>query len=69
MSQENDHRGSDRILIFDEVSPFYGGKPRQIPPAVVPMRHLTKFVEYMKSKPGVWFATGDPIARYVNSAK
>ena len=34
-----------------------------------PMRHLTKFVEYMKSKPGVWFATGDQIARYVNSAK
>ena len=30
-----------------------------------PMQHLTKFVEYMKSKPGVWFATGDQIARYV----
>ena len=30
-----------------------------------PMRHLTKFVEYMKSKPGVWFATGDQIARFV----
>ena len=30
-----------------------------------PMQHLTKFVEYMKSKPGVWFATADQIARYV----
>jgi peptidoglycan/xylan/chitin deacetylase (PgdA/CDA1 family) len=30
-----------------------------------PMIHLTKFVEYMKSKPGVWFATADQIARYV----
>ena len=34
-----------------------------------PMRHLTKFVEYMKSKPGVWFATGEQIARYVKDPR
>jgi peptidoglycan/xylan/chitin deacetylase (PgdA/CDA1 family) len=33
-----------------------------------PMKHLEQFVAYMKSKPGVWFATGEQIARYVKSA-
>jgi len=30
-----------------------------------PMRHLDEFVSYMKSKPGVWFATCEQVARYV----
>ena len=30
-----------------------------------PMTHLDRFVTYMKSKPGVWFATCEEIARYV----
>jgi peptidoglycan/xylan/chitin deacetylase (PgdA/CDA1 family) len=30
-----------------------------------PMQHLDRFVAYMKSKPGVWFATGEQIARYL----
>jgi peptidoglycan-N-acetylglucosamine deacetylase len=30
-----------------------------------PMQHLDEFVAYMKSKPGVWFATCEQIARYV----
>jgi peptidoglycan/xylan/chitin deacetylase (PgdA/CDA1 family) len=30
-----------------------------------PMQYLDRFVAYMKSKPGVWFATGAQIARYV----
>jgi peptidoglycan-N-acetylglucosamine deacetylase len=30
-----------------------------------PMQHLDQFVAYMKSKPGVWFATAEAIARYV----
>jgi hypothetical protein len=30
-----------------------------------PMRHLEEFVTYMKSKPGVWFATCQQIAEYV----
>jgi peptidoglycan/xylan/chitin deacetylase (PgdA/CDA1 family) len=34
-----------------------------------PMRRLDEFVAYMKSKPGVWFATGEQIARYVNEAQ
>lgn len=30
-----------------------------------PMEHLEKFVAYMKSKPGVWFATCAQIAQYL----
>ena len=33
-----------------------------------PMRHLDQLLAYMKSKPGVWFATGEQIARYVMNA-
>jgi len=32
-----------------------------------PMHHLEQLIMYMKSKPGVWFATGEQIARYVRS--
>jgi peptidoglycan/xylan/chitin deacetylase (PgdA/CDA1 family) len=32
-----------------------------------PMRHLDQFIGYMKSKPGVWFATCEQIARYVKN--
>jgi peptidoglycan/xylan/chitin deacetylase (PgdA/CDA1 family) len=34
-----------------------------------PMQHLEQFVTYMQSKPGVWFATCEQIARYVKDAK
>ena len=34
-----------------------------------PIQHLDKFIAYMKSKPGVWFATCDQIAHYVKSPK
>ncbi len=30
-----------------------------------PMKHLEALIAYMKSKPGVWFATCEQIARYV----
>lgn len=30
--------------------------------------HLEKFIAYMKSKPGVWFATGEQIAEFVMPA-
>ncbi len=30
-----------------------------------PLEQLNRLVAYMKSKPGVWFATGEQIARYV----
>jgi peptidoglycan-N-acetylglucosamine deacetylase len=33
-----------------------------------PMRHLDRLIAYMKSKPGVWFATGEQIARYVKQS-
>jgi peptidoglycan-N-acetylglucosamine deacetylase len=33
-----------------------------------PLHHLDQFIAYMKSKPGVWFATGEQIARYVKQA-
>jgi peptidoglycan/xylan/chitin deacetylase (PgdA/CDA1 family) len=32
-----------------------------------PMRELDRLIAYMKAKPGVWFATGEQIARYVKS--
>jgi peptidoglycan/xylan/chitin deacetylase (PgdA/CDA1 family) len=32
-----------------------------------PMKHLEEFVAYMKSKPGVWFATGAQVAQYVKT--
>jgi peptidoglycan/xylan/chitin deacetylase (PgdA/CDA1 family) len=34
-----------------------------------PMHHLDQFVKYMKSKEGVWFATGEQIARYLKTAE
>ncbi len=34
-----------------------------------PMRHLDQFVSYMKSKPGVWFATCEQVARYVKDGQ
>jgi peptidoglycan/xylan/chitin deacetylase (PgdA/CDA1 family) len=33
-----------------------------------PMQQLERFIVYMKSKPGVWFATGEQIASYVKTA-
>jgi hypothetical protein len=29
------------------------------------MRHLEDLMSYMKSRPGVWFATAEQIARYI----
>ena len=34
-----------------------------------PMKYFDRFVAYMQSKPGVWFATCEQIARYVKSAE
>ncbi len=33
-----------------------------------PMQQLERLIAYMKSKPGVWFATGEQIASYVKTA-
>jgi peptidoglycan-N-acetylglucosamine deacetylase len=32
-----------------------------------PVKHLDQFISYLKSKPGVWFATCEQIARYVQT--
>jgi peptidoglycan/xylan/chitin deacetylase (PgdA/CDA1 family) len=32
-----------------------------------PMRHLDQFVAYMKSKPGVWFATCEQVTQYLKT--
>jgi peptidoglycan/xylan/chitin deacetylase (PgdA/CDA1 family) len=34
-----------------------------------PMKHLSELVAYMKSKPGVWFATAADIAKYVKEQR
>jgi peptidoglycan/xylan/chitin deacetylase (PgdA/CDA1 family) len=34
-----------------------------------PMQHLDRFVAYMKSRPGVWFATGSQVATYLKEAR
>jgi len=34
-----------------------------------PMRHLDRFVAYMKSKPGVWFATGEQVATFLKTGR
>ena len=34
-----------------------------------PMKYLSEFVAYMKSKPGVWFATAADIAKYVKEQR
>jgi peptidoglycan/xylan/chitin deacetylase (PgdA/CDA1 family) len=34
-----------------------------------PLHHLDQFIAYMKSKPGVWFATGEQMARYVKQGQ
>lgn len=34
-----------------------------------PLHHLDQFIAYMKSKPGVWFATCEQVARYVKPAE
>src|ERR1051325_11315566 len=34
-----------------------------------PMRHLDAFVAYMKSKPGVWCATGEQVATFLKTGR
>ena len=43
------------------MHPFYTGHRSRV-------LWLGKLIEYMKSKPGVWFATHEQVARYVKSA-
>ena len=55
---EFDGAYEERTLFVLTLHPYLSGHR-------APMRHLDQFVTYMKSKPGVWFATTADIARYV----
>ena len=55
---EFDGAYDERTMFVLTLHPYLSGHR-------APMRHLEQFVTYMKSKPGVWFATAAEIARYV----
>ncbi|HTS63675.1 MAG TPA: polysaccharide deacetylase [Candidatus Acidoferrales bacterium] len=55
---EFDGAYQERTMFVLTLHPFVSGHR-------APMRHLNELVGYMKSKPGVWFATCEQIARYV----
>ena len=59
---EFDGAYEERTMFILTLHPYLSGHR-------APMRHLDQFVTYMKSKPGVWFATTAEIARYVKTAK
>jgi peptidoglycan/xylan/chitin deacetylase (PgdA/CDA1 family) len=59
---EFDGAYEERTLFVLTLHPYLSGHR-------APMRHLEQFVSYMKSKPGVWFATAADIARYVKVGK
>jgi peptidoglycan/xylan/chitin deacetylase (PgdA/CDA1 family) len=56
--EEFDGAYQDRTMFVLTLHPYLSGHR-------APMQHLDQFVAYMKSKPGVWFATAGDIARYV----
>ena len=59
---EFDGAYDERTMFVLTLHPYLSGHR-------APMRHLEQFVTYMKSKPGVWFATAADIARYVKVTK
>ena len=59
---EFDGAYEERTMFVLTLHPYLSGHR-------APMRHLEQFVGYMKSKPGVWFATTADIARYAKGAK
>jgi peptidoglycan-N-acetylglucosamine deacetylase len=58
--EEFDGAYAEGTLFVLTLHPFLSGHR-------APMQHLDRFVGYMKSKPGVWFATGAGIAKYLKS--
>lgn len=58
--EEFDGAYEEGTLFVLTLHPFVSGHR-------APMQHLSRLVEYMKSKPGVWFATGEQVARYVKT--
>jgi peptidoglycan-N-acetylglucosamine deacetylase len=57
---EFDGAYAERTMFALTLHPYLSGHR-------APMRHLEEFVTYTKSKPGVWFATCEEIARYVKT--
>jgi peptidoglycan/xylan/chitin deacetylase (PgdA/CDA1 family) len=57
---EFDGAYEERTMFVLTLHPYLSGHR-------APMRHLEQFVTYMKSKPGVWFATAEDIARFVKA--
>jgi peptidoglycan/xylan/chitin deacetylase (PgdA/CDA1 family) len=60
--EEFDGAYAERTLFVLTLHPYLSGHR-------APMQHLDEFVGYMKSKPGVWFATGSQIAKYLKDAR
>jgi peptidoglycan/xylan/chitin deacetylase (PgdA/CDA1 family) len=58
---EFDGAWNERTMFVLTLHPYLSGHR-------APMKHLEQFVAYMRSKPGVWFATGSQIANYVKTA-
>jgi peptidoglycan-N-acetylglucosamine deacetylase len=59
---EFDGAYQERTMFVLTLHPYLSGHR-------APMQHLEQFVAYIKSKPGVWFATAADIARYVKEGK
>jgi peptidoglycan-N-acetylglucosamine deacetylase len=59
---EFDGAYEERTMFVLTLHPYLSGHR-------APMQHLDKFVTYMKSKPGVWFATAADIAQYVKAGQ
>jgi peptidoglycan/xylan/chitin deacetylase (PgdA/CDA1 family) len=59
--EEFDGAYNEGTMFILTLHPFLSGHR-------APMQHLDDFVAYMQSKPGVWFATCEQIARYVKDA-
>lgn len=55
---EFDGAYNDRTMFVLTLHPHVSGHR-------APARHLDEFISYMQSKPGVWFATCEQVARYV----
>jgi len=60
--EEFDGAYEERTMFVLTLHPYLSGHR-------APMRHLEQFVTYMKSKPGVWFATAADIAKYVKETR
>jgi peptidoglycan-N-acetylglucosamine deacetylase len=59
---EFDGAYQERTMFVLTLHPYLSGHR-------APMQHLEQFVTYIKSKPGVWFATAADIARHVKVGK